>query len=197
MKKIFTYYSLGLLTAFGLIATGVQAFDISNISIVRENYENRARYEITCDRVGDRLDLSYICDGRPKPPTPAPASCGNGIVESGEECDGSAPEGYICSNRCELINEDDLTKGEVVINEVHFDVDSRHGVEPSNEWIELYNTGTTTVDLYGWLITDSEDITLRINKQITMEPGEFALLSSEVSTESPGNVVGKSKTLLS
>lgn len=30
------------------------------------------------------------------------AQCGNGIVEPGEECDGSAPEHYICTNECKL-----------------------------------------------------------------------------------------------
>lgn len=219
MKKILTYYSLGLITAFGLIVTGAQAFDFTSATIVRENYENRARFEVVCERVrNDLFDLSFVCDGRPKPSTPTPESCGNdmvetgeecdgsapegfmcsdscklveigseaicgnSIVEPGEECDGSAPEGFVCSNRCELIDEKDLTKGEVVINEIHFDVDASHGVEPANEWIELYNTGTTTVDLFEWTITDNSNISMIINKSVVLEPGEFAILTSENST---------------
>jgi len=45
--------------------------------------------------------------------------------------------------------------GDVVINEVYYDVNSSHGSETSNEWIELYNKSTSTVDISGWTITDN------------------------------------------
>ncbi len=40
-------------------------------------------------------------------PQPEDPFCGNGILEDGEECDGSAgtPEGYVCSNTCTLDEE--------------------------------------------------------------------------------------------
>lgn len=40
-------------------------------------------------------------DGNVTNPDPTPV-CGNGVVETGEECDGSAPSGYSCNNQCVL-----------------------------------------------------------------------------------------------
>lgn len=31
--------------------------------------------------------------------------CGNGIVEQGESCDGSAPDGYTCNDQCQLVED--------------------------------------------------------------------------------------------
>ncbi|HWO26976.1 MAG TPA: lysyl oxidase family protein [Kofleriaceae bacterium] len=47
-------------------------------------------------------------------PTCGPV-CGNGIVEPGEECDGSAPTNQQCTTQCKL----ELTK--LVINEIYYD----------------------------------------------------------------------------
>lgn len=108
--------------------------------------------------------------------------CGNDVVEGDEECDGSAPEGYICSNSCVLQDISTALGTGVVINEVHFSLDNRHGVEPSNEWIELYNAGDQTVDLKNWTITDSEGVTRYLTQSKELAPGAFALITSDATT---------------
>lgn len=47
------------------------------------------------------------------------------------------------------------TVNHVLISEVYYDTDASHGVEPSNEWIELYNPTASVIDLSGWTIWDS------------------------------------------
>ncbi len=44
---------------------------------------------------------------------------------------------------------------DVLINEVYYDVDSSHGAESDNEWIELYNTTAADINLTNWTITDN------------------------------------------
>ncbi|MEA2035979.1 MAG: lamin tail domain-containing protein, partial [Nanoarchaeota archaeon] len=44
-------------------------------------------------------------------------------------------------------------QGDVLISEVMYDVGSSQGGD-FNEWIELYNNGTSEVDLTGWKIND-------------------------------------------
>jgi len=44
----------------------------------------------------------------------------------------------------------------IVINKVYYDVDSQHGNENDNEWIELYNRGSEAIDLSGWQICDND-----------------------------------------
>ncbi len=43
----------------------------------------------------------------------------------------------------------------VLINKVYYDVDSEHGTEPANEWVELYNPNDFPVDISNWQICDN------------------------------------------
>ena len=43
----------------------------------------------------------------------------------------------------------------ILINKIYYDVDSDHGQEKTNEWIELYNPNNDPVDLSGWVIEDN------------------------------------------
>src|SRR3989344_3720111 len=45
--------------------------------------------------------------------------------------------------------------GHVVISEAFFNVDQNHGSKPENEWVELYNGSSASVDLSGWQISDN------------------------------------------
>ncbi|MBI2599090.1 lamin tail domain-containing protein [Candidatus Curtissbacteria bacterium] len=44
---------------------------------------------------------------------------------------------------------------DVVINEVYYDVDSSHGSETTNEWIELYNKTSSSIDISNWQVIDN------------------------------------------
>lgn len=43
----------------------------------------------------------------------------------------------------------------LVISEVFYDVDDTHGVENTNEWVEIYNNSDVTVDVSGYLLEDA------------------------------------------
>ena len=43
----------------------------------------------------------------------------------------------------------------IVINKVYYDVDAKHGCEPANEWVELYNPNDEPIDIQGWAIMDN------------------------------------------
>jgi len=45
--------------------------------------------------------------------------------------------------------------GGIKINKVYYDVDSEHGAEIDNEWIEIYNPLENPVDISGWTIEDN------------------------------------------
>src|SRR3954462_2829611 len=54
------------------------------------------------------------------------------------------------------------TRGEVIISEIMYnpqgtDLDTTVTPNIYREWVELYNTGTTAVDLGGWQFGDSQD----------------------------------------
>lgn len=44
----------------------------------------------------------------------------------------------------------------LLISEVYYDVDSTHGTESSNEWVEIYNGTGSSVDLSGWKLVDNK-----------------------------------------
>ena len=48
-----------------------------------------------------------------------------------------------------------LVSDHLVINEVFYDVDSTHGSEGGNEWVEVYNPTYDPVDISGWRICDN------------------------------------------
>ncbi len=43
----------------------------------------------------------------------------------------------------------------MVVNEVFYDVDSGHGSDTNNEWVELYNPTAAPIDISGWDICDN------------------------------------------
>src|SRR6476469_7331989 len=57
----------------------------------------------------------------------------------------------LASLLCVLAN-----RAEIVINEIHYDPDIKTELV---EFIELYNTDTTAIDLSGWALTDAVDYT--------------------------------------
>lgn len=67
----------------------------------------------------------------------------------------------------------------IVINEIYYDVDAGYGVEGTNEWVELYNPNTFSVDMSGWSITDnmSNDVLSG-----SIPAGGFFLITNNAST---------------
>ena len=73
----------------------------------------------------------------------------------------------------ETANVNAMDNGDVVINEVLAKSDN------TDDWIEIYNKGTSTVDLSGWSITDdagSEEVPWPFPAGTTIEAGGFLLI---------------------
>ena len=70
---------------------------------------------------------------------------------------------------------------DVVINEIYYDVDSAHGAETTNEWVELYNTTGSAVDISSWTLTDNSS-TKTIPAGATVPAHGVALVTPEAST---------------
>jgi cysteine-rich repeat protein len=84
--------------------------------------------------------VDCTCTGEP------PSKCGNGKLESGEDCDdGNLLAGDGCSPECEV---EVVTEGAIIVSEIMKDpvsVDDAVG-----EWFELYNTEGFPIDIEGW-----------------------------------------------
>lgn len=69
-----------------------------------------------------------------------------------------------------------INPSEIVINEVYYDVDSSHGSETTNEWIELYNPTESSIDISNWTINDNT--TTRTIPSTSAIPGKGIVLIS-------------------
>ncbi len=104
-------------------------------------------------------------------------TCNFGFVFDGEQMEG--PGFYdqeIISNT--------ITAGiwlKVVINKVYYDVDSNHGEEGDNEWIEIYNPLDTPIDISGWMIVDN-NATDTIPTSSPIPAKGFAVVTGNAST---------------
>jgi hypothetical protein len=73
----------------------------------------------------------------------------------------------------------------IIINEVLYDVKDLSDTD--HEWVELYNTGATSVSLVGWKFTDSSSHTLNAppanggQGTLSIEPGGYAILTGNAS----------------
>ncbi|MBD3278185.1 MAG: hypothetical protein GF388_07795, partial [Candidatus Aegiribacteria sp.] len=66
--------------------------------------------------------------------------------------------------------------GPLVVNEIMY------APSPGNpEWIEVVNNSTGTVQLCGWTIEDSKDRSVFCNDSLSIEPGEFLVITSDSS----------------
>jgi len=67
----------------------------------------------------------------------------------------------------------------IVINKVYYDVDSQHGNENDNEWVELYNRGSEAIDLSRWQICDNDSCDTLSG---TIPANNFALITKSGTT---------------
>ncbi len=76
----------------------------------------------------------------------------------------------------------------LVINEVYYDVSGACGIDGagnSDEWVELYNPGPSSVDLQNWTLTDNTNTTIIHASSRIIPAGSFALISKNASTWTP------------
>lgn len=78
--------------------------------------------------------------------------------------------------------------GDVVITE--FMANPKAVADTSGEWIELYNAGTTSVDLNGWTLKDAGSNSHTINKSggFSVAPGKYVVLGVNDTTSTNGGV---------
>lgn len=79
------------------------------------------------------------------------------------------------------------TAGEIVINEIAYDPPAPQA--STNEWIEVINRGSRTVDLAGVFLSDASSSSDPIPGPLALAPGEYAVLvrnASEFTTAYPG-----------
>mgnify|MGYP001558927188 CR=1 FL=1 len=79
------------------------------------------------------------------------------------------------------------TLAKLIISEVYYAVDTAHGTKPVNEWIEIFNGTTATVNIGGWKIEDAiaSDV---IPNGTMIAPGRFVVISAMPTTRSLWNI---------
>ncbi|MFA5926982.1 MAG: lamin tail domain-containing protein [Patescibacteria group bacterium] len=70
----------------------------------------------------------------------------------------------------------------VVINEAYYNVDPMYGLDPNDEWIELYNPSDNPIDLINWKISDNTTTRAIITQTALLLPKSFALVSRSKTT---------------
>ena len=82
-----------------------------------------------------------------------------------------------------LLSNLSLIRAEIIINEIHYNSEPNNNL---NEFIELYNTGTDTLDLSGWFFSDG--INFQFNEGALIEAKSFLVISEN--PESLQNTLG-------
>ena len=70
----------------------------------------------------------------------------------------------------------------LVINEVYYDVDSSHGSEPNNEWIEIYNPTFSAVNIRDWQICDNGGCDTLASSDLDIPANGYAVVTQDAST---------------
>ena len=83
------------------------------------------------------------------------------------------------------------TANHLVINEVYYNADEKHGLNEKNDkslkkytknqWVEIYNPTNQSVSLKNWSLTDNTGTSVVINANKTIAAGGFALISKDAS----------------
>ncbi len=78
------------------------------------------------------------------------------------------------------------TIGHMLLGEIFGIVDSTHGTDPANEWVEIYNGSGTTVNTTGWqLVWGGATTTL---PAATVDAGQIIIFSPSTSTRAFWNI---------
>jgi hypothetical protein len=111
---------------------------------------------------------------------PEEASCQFKFIFSGRQL--NLPSGGFHDTE-EILNT--ITSGRwrinLLLNKIYYDVDSEHGNERENEWLEIYNLSEELLDISGWQIEDNGETDV-IPPSPAIPPHGFALISGNSST---------------
>ncbi len=137
---------------------------------------------------GDADDVGDLCDNCPSFPNPDQKdsdsdgfgdfcdskTCGNGSVDAYEECDdNNALPGDGCSANCLF---ESVTPGALIITEMMMNPDK---VEDSlGEWVEVYNTTDSKIDINGWVLRDAaaDNHVIGNGKSLWIAPKSYLVL---------------------
>lgn len=73
--------------------------------------------------------------------------------------------------------------GHVVVSEVYYDVGAGKGTEPGNEWVELFNGSSNSVDLNGWkLMDESGSFDMIATSSFLLVPSAYLLITGSSTT---------------
>src|SRR3989338_3912521 len=81
-----------------------------------------------------------------------------------------------------------VADGQVVISEIMYDVSSEIGADDKREWVEVFNAGSSSVDLSGWKINDGSNHILNEppanggTGSLALSPGAYAILTDDAAT---------------
>ena len=104
------------------------------------------------------------------------------FVFSGSQTRNDLPFGQGFSDTEEILSSFTATLQKIVINKVYYDVDSNHGNENDNEWIELYNSNEVPIDISNWQICDNNDCDVISTTSNLISAHGFALITNKNTT---------------
>jgi Lamin Tail Domain len=88
-----------------------------------------------------------------------------------------------------------LTIGHIVISEIYYNVDSKHGGKPLNQWLELFNGGMLAADLSGWKIQSTTGVST-LPAGTTILAGHFLFIEANSATAGFWNLSSTTQIVL-
>ncbi len=73
-------------------------------------------------------------------------------------------------------------KEKLKINKVYYDVDCKHGSEPANEWVELYNPSADPINIANWTIEDNNSSDVLAISSLVIPAYGYAVITGNSST---------------
>jgi len=70
----------------------------------------------------------------------------------------------------------------LVINKVYYDVDGSHGLEGTNEWVEIYNPTSSAVNLKDWEICDGLSCDVIASVDLDIPANGYAVITNSATT---------------
>ncbi|MSQ84947.1 MAG: DUF4215 domain-containing protein [Myxococcales bacterium] len=142
-----------------------------------------------CDNCADVTNTTQTdTDGDGKGDACEDPGCGNGVVESGENCDdGNTKFGDGCSTQCQL--ETPIGVGYLMITELLPDPSTV--TDDLGEWLEIYNASTTTVELAGLGVKIGTVLkNLPSDKSYPLAAGGYAVVARNGNSTQNGGIDG-------